>query len=85
MEQKAYSMSLMAIKLDTKEEADYLRQLAQSLRIPPDVCNQIHQQQNAPLMYQAVAKGSGTRHRAIWPENLNDPQLKTAGFSTLFR
>lgn len=53
MEQKAYSISLMAIKLDTKEEAGYLRQLARSLRISPDVCNQIHKQQNAPLMYQA--------------------------------
>ena len=52
MEQKAYSISLLAIKLDSKEEAEYLRQLARSLRISPDVCNQIHQQQNAPLMYQ---------------------------------
>ncbi len=53
MEQKAYSISLMAIKLDTKEEADYLRQLARGLRLSPDTCNQLHQQQNAPLMYQA--------------------------------
>jgi uncharacterized membrane protein YebE (DUF533 family) len=52
MEQKAYGISLMAIKLDTKEEADYLRQLAKALRISPEACNQIHQQQNAPLMYQ---------------------------------
>ncbi|MEI7460357.1 MAG: DUF533 domain-containing protein [Pirellula sp.] len=53
MELNAYSLSLTAIKLDTKEEADYLRQLAKALRITPDQCNQIHQQQNAPLMYQA--------------------------------
>ncbi len=53
MEQKAYSISLMAIKLDTKEEADYLRGLARALRISPDECNQIHQQQNVPLMYLA--------------------------------
>lgn len=52
MEQKAYGISLMAIKLDTKEEADYLRQLAKALRISPEACNQIHQQQNAPLMYK---------------------------------
>jgi len=52
-EQKAYAISLMAIKLDTKEEADYLRQLAKALRISPEQCNQIHQQQNAPLIYQA--------------------------------
>lgn len=53
MEQKAYAISLMAIKLDSKEEADFLRELARALRISPDLCNQIHQQQNAPLMYQA--------------------------------
>ncbi len=53
MEQKAYGISLMAIKLDTKEEADYLRGLARALRISPEECNQIHQQQNVPLMYQA--------------------------------
>ncbi len=53
MEQKAYSISLMAIKLDTKEEADYLRGLAKALRISPEECNQIHQQQNAPLVYLA--------------------------------
>ncbi len=53
MEQKAYGISLTAIKLDSKEEADYLRGLARALRISPDECNQIHQQQNAPLMYQA--------------------------------
>ena len=52
MEQKAYTISLMAIKLDTKEEADYLRELANALRIPTEVCNQIHQQQKAPLLYQ---------------------------------
>lgn len=53
MELKAYAISLTAISLDTKEEADYLRQLAKALRITPEQCNQIHQQQNAPLIYQA--------------------------------
>ena len=53
MEQKAYSISLMAINLDSKEEADYLRGLARALRISPEECNQIHEQQNVPLMYQA--------------------------------
>lgn len=51
MEQKAYNISLMAIKLDSKEEADYLRQLAKALRISPETCNQLHQQQNAPALY----------------------------------
>lgn len=39
--------------LSQREEADYLRQLAKALRISPEQCNQIHQQQNTPLMYQA--------------------------------
>jgi len=42
----------MAIKLDSKEEADYMRQLAAGLRIPPEECNQMHQQQGAPPLYQ---------------------------------
>ena len=53
LEQKAYGISLMAIKLDTKEEADYLRKLARALRLSPEECNQLHQQQNAPLLYQS--------------------------------
>lgn len=53
MEQHIYLISLMAIKLDTKEEADYLRQLAQGLRLSPDTCNQLHQQQQLPLIYQS--------------------------------
>jgi uncharacterized membrane protein YebE (DUF533 family) len=51
MEAQDYSISIMAIKLDSKEEADYLRQLAKALRIEPETCNQIHQKQNAPLLY----------------------------------
>jgi uncharacterized membrane protein YebE (DUF533 family) len=52
LESQIYAISIMAIKLDTKEEADYLRKLAQGLRISPDVCNEIHQQQQMPLIYQ---------------------------------
>ena len=48
-----YAISLTAIKLDTKEEEEDLRQLAKALRISPEQCNQLQQQQNAPLMYQA--------------------------------
>ena len=52
LERNIYMISLMAIKLDTKEEADYLRQLAKGLRISPDDSNQLHQQQQVPLIYQ---------------------------------
>jgi hypothetical protein len=51
LEQKIYLVSLMAIKLDTKQEADYLRSLGAALRLSPDTLNQIHKQQNATLLY----------------------------------
>lgn len=52
LEEKIYQLSLMAIKLDTTQEADYLRALAKGLRLSPDDVNGIHQQQNAPLLYR---------------------------------
>jgi uncharacterized membrane protein YebE (DUF533 family) len=51
LEQQIYTISLMAVQLDTKEEADYLRLLAQGLRISPDTINQLHQKQNVPMIY----------------------------------
>ena len=52
LEQQIYVISIMAIKLDTKAEADYLRSLAQGLRISPEDCNQLHQRQQVPMIYQ---------------------------------
>jgi len=51
MEQQVYLMSLMAIDLDSNEEAHYLDQLAKGLNISKDVCNQIHEKVGAPIMY----------------------------------
>lgn len=51
LEQKVYTMSMAAIKLDANKEADYLRDLAHGLRLTPDVCNQIHQQFGAPEIF----------------------------------
>lgn len=51
MEQQIYTVSLMAIDLDTKQEAQYLLQLAQGLRLNPQLCNQIHEQVGAPKLY----------------------------------
>ncbi|MCA9182525.1 MAG: tellurite resistance TerB family protein [Planctomycetales bacterium] len=51
MEEQVYSMSLSSIDLDTRPEADYLRELAHGLRIPPEVCNQIHHRLGAPPLY----------------------------------
>ncbi len=51
MEQQVYLMSLMAIDLDSNEEAHYLDQLAKGLNISKDVCNQIHEKVGAPAIY----------------------------------
>jgi hypothetical protein len=50
MEQEVYSLSLMAIDLDTRREAGYLNDLAQLLRIPTEVRNQIHRQLGEPTV-----------------------------------
>jgi uncharacterized membrane protein YebE (DUF533 family) len=44
MEAAVYAASLSTIDVDTKEEIDYLRELAHGLRLQPKLCNQIHQQ-----------------------------------------
>lgn len=49
--QRAYAFSVMAIKLDTLNEAAYLGRLAAGLGINPQVCNEIHKQLDAPCLY----------------------------------
>ncbi|MFZ4081080.1 MAG: DUF533 domain-containing protein [Pirellula sp.] len=44
MESAVYAASLSTIDVDTKEEIEYLRELAHGLRLQPKLCNQIHQQ-----------------------------------------
>jgi uncharacterized membrane protein YebE (DUF533 family) len=44
MEAAVYAASLSTIEIDTQAEIDYLKELAQGLRLQPKVCNQIHQQ-----------------------------------------
>lgn len=51
MEQQVYFMSLLAIDLDSNQEAQYLDSLANGLNISQDVCNQIHEQLGAPALY----------------------------------
>jgi len=51
MEQQVYFISLTAIDLDCKPEAQYLHNLAQGLNLSSDVVNRIHQQVGAPLLY----------------------------------
>lgn len=50
MEQQVYTISLMAIRLDSQAEANYLKELSHGLRIPPHVCEQIHQRYGAPTL-----------------------------------
>ena len=51
MEQQIYTVSLMAIDLDTNKEARYLGQLAEGLRIQPELANQLHEQLGAPKIF----------------------------------
>ena len=51
MEQQVYLMSLLAIDLDTNEEAHYLDQLAKGLNISHQASNQIHEKLGAPKIY----------------------------------
>lgn len=51
MEEKVYFMSLLAIDLDSEEEAKYLDKLSKGLSISHDVCNQIHEKLGAPVLY----------------------------------
>lgn len=51
MEQQVYTMSLIAIDLDTGKEAKYLKELADNLRLSSDVREQIHQRLGAPSVY----------------------------------
>jgi len=51
MEQQAYFMSLLAINLDSKSEAQYLHNLAQALNISQQASNSIHEKLGAPLLY----------------------------------
>lgn len=48
MEYKTYMISLSAIDLDTRQESDYLRELAHGLRLPKEVCDQLHQRCGVP-------------------------------------
>lgn len=52
MEQQVYTVSLMAIDLDSNPEAQYLHQLAQGIGLDADACNRIHAQLGAPQLYR---------------------------------
>lgn len=51
LEEQVYGFSVMAIGLDERKEADYLKELAHGLRLAPDVCNSLHDRVNAPRLF----------------------------------
>lgn len=51
MEQQIYTVSLMAIDLDTRAEASYLDDLAQGFNLSPQTCNELHEQVGVPKLY----------------------------------
>lgn len=51
LEAQVYMMSLMAIDLDNRNEANYLHQLATAMGLDKQVVNQIHAQAGAPALY----------------------------------
>lgn len=51
LEPQVYTMSVMAIDLDSQAEAQYLHDLAQALRLQPQAVNHIHDQLGVPTLY----------------------------------
>lgn len=50
--QQVYAFSLMGMRLDTQQEAQYLGAVAQGLNLDPNVCNQIHAKLGAPEIFK---------------------------------
>lgn len=51
MEQQVYMLSLIAMDLDTSDEAKYLMELSDALRLSPEVRQRIHEQVGAPNVF----------------------------------
>ena len=52
LEDEVYAISVTAIDLDTRQEAQYLHDLAQALNLSPEQCNQIHEHFGAPQIFR---------------------------------
>ena len=52
LEEQVYGFSLMAMRLDERKEANYLKELAHGLRMQPDDCNALHQRFGAPEIFR---------------------------------
>lgn len=52
MAREVYATSLLAVELDERSEALYLRDLAQGLGLDAATCNAVHQQMGAPQIFR---------------------------------
>ncbi len=52
MVEQVYAFSVMGMKLDTQQEAQYLGTIAEGLRMNPQVANQIHAKLGAPQIFK---------------------------------
>lgn len=50
--QQAYAFSVMGMRLDTQQEAQYLGAMAQGLRLNPEICNSIHEKLGIPPIFK---------------------------------
>ena len=50
--EQAYAFSVMGMRLDTQQEAQYLGAMAQGLRLNPEICNAIHEKLGVPPIFQ---------------------------------
>ncbi len=51
LDEEVYAFSVMGMRLDTQQEAQYLGAVAQGLRLDPKVCNAIHDKLGAPPIF----------------------------------
>ena len=53
LEPQVYAMSLMAIDLDSRAEAEHLHRLAQAMNLERDTINAIHERMGVPPLYRS--------------------------------
>ena len=51
LDEEVYAFSVMGMRLDTQQEAQYLGAVAQGLRLDPKVCNAIHDKLGVPPIF----------------------------------
>lgn len=51
LNEEAYAFSVMGMRLDTQQEAQYLGAVAQGLRLDPATCNEIHNKLGVPPIF----------------------------------